>query len=102
MRKGEEVTVSFLTKLFKRIKTRLNEISNIQVVGVSVGQIIGIGVDQATETDTVVNTIMSVGTEQYFDSSENIQYLLPESNDVFGGEQWFDHWLDEIKRLEEL
>ena len=104
MKRGELVTTTSLTSIFKTIKTRLNEIASVQIAGLSIGQVIGIGVDWATKTSVVCNTVMSSTTEQYFDSTVNIVYALPEDDGAlpYGGENFIDYYLEEIRKLEEL
>jgi hypothetical protein len=106
MKRGELVTTAKLLDVFKIIKVRLNEISSVQIAGLSIGQILGIGVDtnKPVAKRIVVNTLMSTTTEQYFDSSVNIVYYLPEDDgsSVHGGEKWFEYWLEEIRKLEEI
>ena len=102
-KKGELVTSASLTSFFKTIKLRLNEISSIQIGGISIGQVIGVGkVTKEKAGTNVCNVLMSSTSEQYFDSSHNIVYYVPEDSIVQGGESWLEYWLEEIRKLEEI
>jgi len=102
-KKGELVTSASLTSFFKTIKLRLNEISSVQIGGISIGQVIGVGkVTKEKEGINVCNVLMSSTSEQYFDSSHNIVYYVPEDSIVQGGESWLEYWLEEIRKLEEI
>lgn len=102
-KKGELVTSASLTSFFKTIKLRLNEISSVQIGGISIGQVLGIGkVEKIREGTNVCNVLMSSTTEQYFDSSHNIVYYVPEDSIAQGGESWLEYWLEEIRKLEEI
>lgn len=102
-KKGELVTSASLTSFFKTIKLRLNEISSVQIGGISIGQVLGIGkVTKEKEGINVCNVLMSSTSEQYFDSSHNIVYYVPEDSIVQGGESWLEYWLEEIRKLEEI
>ncbi|NCU26311.1 hypothetical protein EOM86_06260 [Candidatus Nomurabacteria bacterium] len=102
-KKGELVTSASLTSFFKTIKLRLNEISSVQIGGISIGQVLGIGkITKEHEGINVCNVLMSSTSEQYFDSSHNIVYYVPEDSIVQGGESWLEYWLEEIRKLEEI
>lgn len=102
-KKGELVTSASLTSFFKTIKLRLNEISSVQIGGISIGQVLGIGkITKEREGINVCNVLMSSTSEQYFDSSHNIVYYVPEDSIVQGGESWLEYWLEEIRKLEEI
>ncbi len=102
-KKGELVTSASLTSFFKTIKLRLNEISSVQIGGISIGQVLGVGkVTKEKEGINVCNVLMSSTSEQYFDSSHNIVYYVPEDSIVQGGESWLEYWLEEIRKLEEI
>lgn len=104
-KKGELVTSASLTSFFKTIKLRLNEISSVQIGGISIGQVLGIGKitnDGFKRGINVCNVLMSSTSEQYFDSSHNIVYYVPEDSIVQGGESWLEYWLEEIRKLEEI
>lgn len=102
-KKGELVTSASLTSFFKTIKLRLNEISSVQIGGISIGQVLGIGkITKERRGINVCNVLMSSTSEQYFDSSHNIVYYVPEDSIVQGGESWLEYWLEEIRKLEEI
>ncbi len=103
-KKGELVTSASLTSFFKTIKLRLNEISSVQIGGISIGQVLGVGKVTKEKGDriNVCNVLMSSTSEQYFDSSHNIVYYVPEDSIVQGGESWLEYWLEEIRKLEEI
>lgn len=102
-KKGELVTSASLTSFFKTIKLRLNEISSVQIGGISIGQVLGIGkITKERDGINVCNVLMSSTSEQYFDSSHNIVYYVPEDSIVQGGESWLEYWLEEIRKLEEI
>ena len=102
-KKGELVTSASLTSFFKTIKLRLNEISSVQIGGISIGQVLGIGkVTKEKAGINVCNVLMSSTSEQYFDSSHNIVYYVQEDSIVQGGESWLEYWLEEIRKLEEI
>ena len=101
-KKGELVTSASLTSFFKTIKLRLNEISSVQIGGISIGQVIGVGRVTKKSRIDVCNVLMSSTSEQYFDSSHNVVYYVPEDSIVQGGESWLEYWLEEIRKLEEI
>lgn len=94
-RNGEQVTTEKLDELARKLVTRLNEITNHQVVSLSVGQIISLG---TVDSDTFMMVPMASTTEQYFD--DYIRPVFKLDNGLnYGGENYIEFWLKEIEEL---
>ncbi|HQN72893.1 MAG TPA: hypothetical protein PLB16_05725 [bacterium] len=98
-KKGEIVTVTMLTRLFKDFKRRINEVTSRQVNVLTTGQIIDIG---TIGTDTIIVTPMSTANEQFFQTSLLPVYTIGTDSIKKGGNSYLIYYIDEIEKIDKI
>lgn len=98
-KKGEIVTVTLLTRLFKNLKRRINEVTSRQVNVLTTGQVIDSG---AIDSDTIIVTPMSTTNEQFFQTSLLPIYTIGTDNIKKGGNSYLIYYIDEIEKIDKI
>jgi hypothetical protein len=98
-KKGEIVTVTLLTRLFKNLKRRINEVTSRQVNVLTTGQVIDSG---AIGSDTIIVTPMSTTNEQFFQTSLLPVYTIGTDNIKKGGNSYLIYYIDEIEKIDKI
>ena len=98
--KGEAITVSSLTKVFRKLFHKVNEVTSLNVKALTTAQILDI---VSYDQYTVVVRPMSVSSEQYFDTTHVMPFHVGFDSDIpSGGWSFMKFYLNEINKLEEL
>lgn len=100
-KKGEIVTVTLLTRLFKNLKRRINEVTSRQVNVLTTGQVIDRGKVWKT-SDTIISTPMSTANEQFFQTSLLPIYTIGTDNIKKGGNSYLIYYIDEIEKIDKI
>ena len=100
-KKGEIVTTTLLTRLFKDFKRRINEVISRQVNVLTTGQVIDIGVVWRT-SDGIIVTPMSTANEQFFQTSFLPIYTVGADSVKKGASSYLIYYIDEIEKIDKI